>query len=234
MWVGAQRHAPAALPPVKTRYPLYRRLGGPQGRSGLVRKISLFTRIRSPERPARRESLYRLSYPDPLIQSGARKTGPPSRRPTWALVSDSVQEIKQMQMQSTYWLEKVLKMISLYVSALLCTLQHAAACTLVDSVQSLYIKCLPTRAQVSLVHSVQTLYTQCHPQEAVCGLCPISSHIVPPQKIARVACVYFLTHSAAPGDGVCRPLPILFPQNSPDNHIVTLSYLAINTPGWVP
>ena len=29
-----------------------------------------------------------------------------------------------MQMQSAYWLEKVLKMISLYVSALLCTLQH--------------------------------------------------------------------------------------------------------------
>jgi len=29
-----------------------------------------------------------------------------------------------MQMQSTYWLEKVLKMISLYVNALLCTLQH--------------------------------------------------------------------------------------------------------------
>jgi len=29
-----------------------------------------------------------------------------------------------MQMQSTYWLEKVLKMISLYVNALLCALQH--------------------------------------------------------------------------------------------------------------
>jgi len=29
-----------------------------------------------------------------------------------------------MQMQSTYWLEKVLKMIPLYVIALLCTLQH--------------------------------------------------------------------------------------------------------------
>jgi len=29
-----------------------------------------------------------------------------------------------MQMQSTYWLEKVLQMISLYVNALLCTLQH--------------------------------------------------------------------------------------------------------------
>ena len=36
---GGQRHAPAALPPGKTRYPLYRRLGGLQGRSGLVRKI---------------------------------------------------------------------------------------------------------------------------------------------------------------------------------------------------
>jgi hypothetical protein len=31
-----------------------------------------------------------------------------------------------MQMQSTYWLEKVLKMISLYVNALLFTLQHIA------------------------------------------------------------------------------------------------------------
>jgi len=29
-----------------------------------------------------------------------------------------------MEMQSTYWLEEVLKMISLYLSALLCTLQH--------------------------------------------------------------------------------------------------------------
>ena len=38
--VGGQRHALAVLPPRKTRYPLYTRLGGPQGRSGLVRKIS--------------------------------------------------------------------------------------------------------------------------------------------------------------------------------------------------
>jgi len=40
MGVGGKGHAPAALPPGKTRYPLYRRLGGPQGRSGQVRKIS--------------------------------------------------------------------------------------------------------------------------------------------------------------------------------------------------
>ena len=39
--MGGQRHAPAALPQGMTRYPLYRRLGGSQGRSGRVRKISL-------------------------------------------------------------------------------------------------------------------------------------------------------------------------------------------------
>ena len=38
--VGGQRHIPAALPPGKTRYPLYRRLGGPQGRSEQVLNIS--------------------------------------------------------------------------------------------------------------------------------------------------------------------------------------------------
>jgi hypothetical protein len=37
---GGQRHALAGLPPGKTHYPLYRRLGGPHGRSGRVRKIS--------------------------------------------------------------------------------------------------------------------------------------------------------------------------------------------------
>ena len=38
--VGGLRHALAALPPGKTRYPLYRRLCGLQGRSWRVRKIS--------------------------------------------------------------------------------------------------------------------------------------------------------------------------------------------------
>jgi hypothetical protein len=40
----------------------YSRLGGPQGRSGQLRKISPPTWIRSPDRPARSQSLYRLSY----------------------------------------------------------------------------------------------------------------------------------------------------------------------------
>ena len=67
MGVGGQRHAPAALHPGKTRYPLYRRRGGPQGRSVRVRKIFPPTGFRSPDRPARSESLYRLSYPGSLM-----------------------------------------------------------------------------------------------------------------------------------------------------------------------
>jgi hypothetical protein len=35
-----QSHAPAVLPSGKTRYPFYRRLGGPQGRGGSVQEIS--------------------------------------------------------------------------------------------------------------------------------------------------------------------------------------------------
>jgi len=48
------------LPPGKTRYPFYRRLGGPQGRSGRTENL-VPTGIR--DRPARSQSLYRLSYP---------------------------------------------------------------------------------------------------------------------------------------------------------------------------
>jgi hypothetical protein len=44
--VSGQLHAPAALPPGKSsRYPLYRRLGGPQSRSGRSNnkeKVKLF------------------------------------------------------------------------------------------------------------------------------------------------------------------------------------------------
>jgi len=48
MRVGDQRQAPVALP----RYPLCIRLGGPQSRSGRVRKVSLPTGIQSPDCPA--------------------------------------------------------------------------------------------------------------------------------------------------------------------------------------
>ena len=61
---GSASRPGRSLPPGKTRYPLYRRLGGPQVRSGQVRKISPPpSGIRSPDRPARSQSLYRLRYP---------------------------------------------------------------------------------------------------------------------------------------------------------------------------
>ena len=48
--------------PGKTQYPLCRRLFGPQGRPGQMRKCRSPTGIRFPDRPARSQSLYRLSY----------------------------------------------------------------------------------------------------------------------------------------------------------------------------
>ena len=60
---GSASRLGRSFPPGKIRYPLYRRLGGPQGRSGQVRKISPPTGIRSPDRPARSQSLYRRRYP---------------------------------------------------------------------------------------------------------------------------------------------------------------------------
>jgi hypothetical protein len=61
--VGGQRHAPAALPPGKTRYPLYRKLGGPQKPVWTCAENLAPTGVRSPDRPARSQSLYRLKYP---------------------------------------------------------------------------------------------------------------------------------------------------------------------------
>ena len=49
------------LPPGKTRYPLYRRLGGPQGRSGRVENlVPIGIQSRTVQPVA--QSLYRLSY----------------------------------------------------------------------------------------------------------------------------------------------------------------------------
>jgi hypothetical protein len=42
--VSGQLHAPAALPPGKSpQYPFYRRLGGPQSRSGRYGEVKFFT-----------------------------------------------------------------------------------------------------------------------------------------------------------------------------------------------
>ena len=66
MWVGG-RHAPATFTTGKDPYPLYRCLGGPQGRPRDVRKNLAPSGIRSPDLPSRNELLYRLLYPGPLI-----------------------------------------------------------------------------------------------------------------------------------------------------------------------
>ena len=63
--MGGQRHAQAALPPGKTRYQLYRRMGGPQGRSGRVWKISLPPGFDPRNLQPVGETLCRLKYHGP-------------------------------------------------------------------------------------------------------------------------------------------------------------------------
>ena len=65
MEVGGQLHAPTPLPPGKTRNQRIEGWMGPRGGlhgCGISRPP---TGIRSPDRRARSESLYRLSYPGP-------------------------------------------------------------------------------------------------------------------------------------------------------------------------
>jgi hypothetical protein len=69
---GSASRPGCSLLPEKTRYPLYRRLGGPQGGFGQVRKISPPTGIRSSDRPAPSQSLYQLRYPAHTISYTAR------------------------------------------------------------------------------------------------------------------------------------------------------------------
>jgi len=69
--VGGQRHTQAALPPGKTRYPLYGRLGG----QGTGAENLTLTGIQSPDRPACGESLCWLCYSGPhrLKQSNSKR-----------------------------------------------------------------------------------------------------------------------------------------------------------------
>ena len=59
---GSASRPGRSLPPGKTRYPLYRRLGGPQGRFWTGAENLASTGIRSPDLPARSQSLYRLRF----------------------------------------------------------------------------------------------------------------------------------------------------------------------------
>jgi hypothetical protein len=61
MGVGGQRHAPGK----ETRYPIVQEAGWAPGPVWTGAENLTPTGIRSPDRPARSESLYRLSYPGP-------------------------------------------------------------------------------------------------------------------------------------------------------------------------
>ena len=66
MGVRSKRHVPAALPTGKSRYPLYRGWVGPRaGLDGCGK--SRPHRDSISDRPARRESLYRLRYLGPYM-----------------------------------------------------------------------------------------------------------------------------------------------------------------------
>jgi hypothetical protein len=65
MEVSGQRHAPAAFTPGKDPVPIEQEAGWVRGPVWIVAENLAFTGIRSPDLPARNESLYRLSYPGP-------------------------------------------------------------------------------------------------------------------------------------------------------------------------
>jgi len=68
--VGGQCHAPAALPPGKTRHPLFMEAGWAAGPVWTGAENLAPTGIRFLDRPARSESLYRLSYPGGSLPPG--------------------------------------------------------------------------------------------------------------------------------------------------------------------
>ena len=69
MGMGGQRHAPAVFTPGKDPVPIVQEAGWARGQVWIVAENLASTGIRSPDLPARSESLYRLSYPGPYIHT---------------------------------------------------------------------------------------------------------------------------------------------------------------------
>ena len=65
MGVGGQRHAPAAFTPGKDPVPLVQEGGWAPGPVWIGAENLVHTGIRSPDLPARSESIYRPRYPAP-------------------------------------------------------------------------------------------------------------------------------------------------------------------------
>jgi len=66
MGVGGQRHVPAAFTPGKDPVPILQQAGWAPGPVCIGVENLAPTGIRSPNLPARSESLYQLRYPDPV------------------------------------------------------------------------------------------------------------------------------------------------------------------------
>ena len=108
--MGDQRQAVPILPPVKTRYPLYRRLGGLGGYSGRVSKISpplgfdhqtvqlVASRYTDCAIPPHCDGLYYGKFVSDYTASSVRMQFSPTSQP-WNLKSDSdVQFIYNIQL----------------------------------------------------------------------------------------------------------------------------------------
>jgi len=78
MEVGGQRHAQAALHPGKNPVPILYEAGWAPGPVWTGAKNLATIGIRSPDRPAHSESLYRLSYPGPRRDSNVEFDENPS------------------------------------------------------------------------------------------------------------------------------------------------------------
>ena len=65
--MGGQRYDPTGLLRIKRPGTLRKDAGWVQGQAWMVAEILASTGIRSPDRPARSKSLYRLRYPGPLV-----------------------------------------------------------------------------------------------------------------------------------------------------------------------
>ena len=85
MGVGGQLHSPTAFTPGKDPVPIIQEAGWAPGTVWTGAENLAPTGIRSPDLPARSESLYRLSYPDPQGCEGLwlffeAKKGPRAKR----------------------------------------------------------------------------------------------------------------------------------------------------------
>jgi hypothetical protein len=115
MGVGGKRHSPAALPPGKDPVPIVQEAGWAPGPVWTDAEILAPIGIRSPDRPARSQSLYRLSYSGPtsvgILQDKHMKTDtiPFVRKSVYSAHTD-----RRKQSDKYYYLIQCVTSLSFY------------------------------------------------------------------------------------------------------------------------